>query len=168
MSFQKVVNFIIWLRRNGFKIDLVTTDQYQSSYFRELLSSQGFETNTISVDRSEDPYIGLRNLLQDQRIELIKHQLQEDELINLQRVNGRIDHPPQSTSSDGKNIGKDTADALCGSVWSHIVNSDKIKPSATSIAKGIAAVNGFNAKSKYSSNLNKPSILQTPYVRRKK
>lgn len=168
MSFQKVINFIVWLRRNGFKIDLVTTDQYQSSYVRETLNQQGFETDKISVDRSEDPYIGLRNLLQDQRIELIKHQLQEDELVHLQRVNGRIDHPPQNSSGDAatKGFGKDTADALCGAVWTHIQGGDKVKPSGKSIAKGISSVNGINARSKIRTTNHTPSIMQSPYVRR--
>ena len=96
MSFQKVINFIVWLKKNGFNVVLVSTDQYQSSYVRENLTQQGFPTEKVSVDKSEDPYIGLRNILQDQRIELIKHDLQEVELIHLQRVNGVINHPPQS------------------------------------------------------------------------
>lgn len=169
MSFQKVINFIVWLRRNGFRIDLVTTDQYQSSYVRETLNQQGFETDKVSVDRSEDPYIGLRNLLQDQRIELVKHQLQEDELVHLQRVNGRIDHPPQNSSGDAatKGVGKDTADALCGATWTHIQNGDKVKPSGQSIAKGIMSVNGLNARSRIHNTKDTPSIMQTPYIRKR-
>lgn len=95
MSFQKVINFILWLRRSGFHVNTVTTDQYQSAFVRESLEHLGFVTDKISVDKSEDPYIGLRNLLQDQRIELVKHDLQEQEMIHLQRLNGRIDHPAQ-------------------------------------------------------------------------
>ena len=113
MSFQKVINFILWLRRNGFHITTVTTDQYQSAFVRESLEHLGFATDKVSVDKSEDPYIGLRNLLQDQRIELVKHELQEQELIHLQRLNGRIDHPPQTGSGPNKGIGKDCSDALC-------------------------------------------------------
>lgn len=93
MSFQKVINFLVWLRRSGFNIGVISTDQFQSSYVRETLSQQGFNTKKISVDRSEEPYIGLKNIIYDQRIELVKNQLQEDELVNLQRINNRIDHP---------------------------------------------------------------------------
>ena len=96
MSFQKVINFISWLKKSGFNIGIVSTDQYQSSYVRENLTQQGFICEKVSVDKTEDPYIGLRNLLQDQRLELIKHELQEVEMIHLQRVNGVINHPPQS------------------------------------------------------------------------
>ena len=101
MSFQKVINFILWLKRNGFNIGIVSTDQYQSAYVRENLDHQGFTTEKVSVDRTIDPYISLRNLLQDQRIELVKCDLQEIEMINLQRNNDRIDHKPQGNCLTG-------------------------------------------------------------------
>jgi RNase P/RNase MRP subunit p29 len=134
MSFQKVINFIVWLRRSGFNINIVSTDQYQSSYVRETLSQQGFAVEKVSVDASEDPYIGLRNLLQDQRLELIKNQKQEDELVKLQRLNKRIDHP--------QNGSKDLSDALCGACWTHIQHQDQIRPSVNNMANVISSVNG--------------------------
>lgn len=160
MSFQKVINFIIWLRQNGFHILGVSTDQFQSSYVRETLTQQGFDTEIISVDRSEDPYISLRNLLQDQRLELIKHQLQEDELVHLQRINGRIDHPPQSQSGAVKSIGKDCSDALCGACYGHIKHQDAAKPAAKSVANVISGINGRAGRG------NKmPSVFNSPYRR---
>lgn len=113
MSFQKVINFLVWLRRNGFNIGIISTDQFQSSYVRETLAQQGFNTAKISVDRSEDPYIGLRNVLYDQRIELIKNQIQEDELVNLQRINNRIDHPPDGCFTEDTLISLVDGRQLC-------------------------------------------------------
>lgn len=98
-SFQKVVNFLLWLRRQGFNIGKISADQYQSSYMLETLSLQGFDTGKVSVDRSVDPYIGLKNLLFDQCIELVKHQVQENELVHLHRTGDKIDHP--MTNPDG-------------------------------------------------------------------
>lgn len=175
MSYRKVMNFVTWLRRNGFNVHKITTDQFQSSYVREELSHQGFEVEKVSVDTSEDPYIGLRNVLSEQRIELIKHELQEDELVNLQRVNGRIDHPPQSSDSSGrgdsysrsgppgngygKGIGKDCADALCGSIWS-LIQEDKLpQPSGPSMARMINQLNG----GLYSTS--RPSVMTNSYTR---
>lgn len=143
MSFQKVVNFLLWLRRNGFNIGIISTDQFQSSYVRETLSQQGFNTAKISVDRSEDPYIGLKNILYDQRIELVKHQIQEDELVNLQRMNGRIDHPEGG--------GKDCSDALCGSVWDLIENNVK---SSIEPKKVASILTNVNRPRYYSGNVN--------------
>lgn len=134
MSFQKVVNFIVWLRRNGFNIGTITTDQYQSSFLRETLNQQNFVTDKISVDASDEPYIGLKNLLNDQRIELIKHQLQEDELVKLQRVNNKIDHP--------NNFSKDCSDALCGWAWTLTKEAPANTPPPTNTARAMASVNG--------------------------
>lgn len=152
MSFQKVINFIVWLKKNGFNIGIVSTDQYQSSYVRESLTQQGFTCEKVSVDKSEDPYIGLRNLLQDQRIELVKHDLQEIEMINLQRVNGVINHPPQSNSItelpclangyNSKGIGKDCSDALCGWATTLVAHAELVKPPAKHILNAITSVNG--------------------------
>ncbi len=151
MSFQKVINFIVWLRKQGFMIRKITTDQYQSSYPLENLSQQGFETDKISVDRTMDPYITLRSILQDQRIELIKHDLQEVEMINLQRVNDRVDHKPQSNSSstlpnlsngyNSKGIGKDNADALCGACYAAVKFGDQVRPQAKTVLNAITSVN---------------------------
>lgn len=152
MSFQKVINFIVWLKKNGFNVGIVSTDQYQSSYVRENLNQQGFTTEKVSVDKTEDPYIGLRNLLQDQRLDLIKHDLQEIELINLQRVNGIINHPPQSNSTttmpclangyNSKGVGKDCADALCGCMTTLVAHAEVAKPHTKPVLNAIASVNG--------------------------
>lgn len=134
MSFQKVVNFLVWLRRNGFHIGTISTDQYQSSYLREILNQQNFNTEKISVDASDEPYIGLKNALNDQRVELIKHQLQEDEMVKLQRLGNKIDHPP--------NYSKDCSDALCGWMWTLTKEAPVNTPPPTHVASAIAAVNG--------------------------
>ena len=135
-----------------FNIGIVSTDQYQSSYVRENLTQQGFICEKVSVDKTEDPYIGLRNLLQDQRIELIKHDLQEIEMINLQRVNGVINHPPQSNSTtalpalsngyNSKGVGKDCADALCVWATTQIAHAEVVKPHTKPVLNAIASVNG--------------------------
>jgi RNase P/RNase MRP subunit p29 len=152
MSFQKVINFIISLRNMKFNVGVISTDQYQSSYVRENLSQQGFEVEKISVDKSPDPYISLRNLLQDQRIELVKCDLQEIELINLQRNGDRVDHRPQSAGSSGstpclangyntKGIGKDCSDALTGACATLIAHYDSVRPPAKSVLNAINSVN---------------------------
>lgn len=119
ISYQKIVNFLLWLRKQGFNIGTISTDQFQSTFVREVLTTQGFTTKKISVDKSEEPYIGLRSILYDQRIELLKNELRENELIRLQRINNIIDHPTNGS--------KDASDALCGSVFTlvteHVVSA---------------------------------------------
>lgn len=156
LSFQKVVNFILWLRRNGFNVNTVSTDQYQSSFLRELLTAQGFSTSKISVDRSEDPYIGLRSILYEQRIELIRNEVRDDELIHLQRSNGKIDHP--LTKSDGGKGSKDISDCLCGACWTHTTEHTKTQPSRKNVAKAINRVNGVSSINRNPMN----GIFNTP------
>lgn len=177
MSYQKVVNFIIWLRREGFNIDLVTTDQYQSSYVRETLEQQGFEVDKVSVDASIEPYVSFKNLLIDQRVELVKYQLQEDEMVHLQRINNVLDHPPQKSVGAGggvepnesngysrKGIGKDTADAICGALWNCVSHQLQNRPPAKSVANVISSVNAqpvrINGKN-YGGKI--PTIFSSPY-----
>lgn len=149
-SFQKVVNFLVWLRRQGFNIGVISADQYQSSYMLEVLELQGFQTAKVSVDRSNDPYIGLKNLLFDQCIELIKHQVQENELIHLENTGTKIDHP--LTNPDGTKGGKDCADALCGACWTLITDHVQSNTSQKSVASAIRAMNG--PRSSYSGPQN--------------
>lgn len=173
MSFQKVVNFILWLKRSGFWIQLVTTDQYQSSYVRETLNQQGIETEVLSVDKNMDAYMALRNLLYDQRLELIKCELQEVEMINLQRANDRIDHKPQSNSvsavptlSNGYNprgVGKDASDSVAGACFALIKNLDEIKPPAQNLLGAIAAVNGRGSIRPPISS-NRPNVGNRPNI----
>ena len=133
ISYQKIVNFLLWLRKQGFTIGTISTDQFQSTFMREILTAQGFKTSKVSVDRSEEPYIGLRSILYDQRIELLKNDLRENELIKLQRINNIIDHP--------NNGSKDAADALCGSVFTLVSEHVVSKPASNSVVAAMAAVN---------------------------
>lgn len=133
MSFQKVVNFLIWLRKQGFTIGTISTDQYQSSYMREILEAQGFHTDKISVDTSDEPYVGLKNILNDQRIELVRNDIRDTELVKLQRVHNKIDHPNKGS--------KDLSDALAGACYTltkeHVVS----KPATHSVVSAMVAAN---------------------------
>jgi len=133
-SFQKVINFIIYLRQNHFNVGTISTDQYQSSFLRESLSQQGFDTTKISVDM--EAFISLRNLLVDQRIELIRCKLQEDELIATQRMNNKIHHPEDEGGGHG-----DIADSAAGSAYTLISQKVSAHPPARNLAAIAAAVN---------------------------
>ena len=143
-SFQKVINFLVYLRQQHFNIGTISTDQYQSSFLRETLSQQGFRTDKFPVDM--DQYIGLRNLLLDQRVELVRNQLQEDELIKTQRMNNKISHPEDEGGGHG-----DISDALAGSTFSLIAEQVTSRPSALHVAGIIAAVNTGRGRSPMSS-----------------
>ena len=113
------------MREQGFNIKGVSFDTFQSADLNQQLMARGFETQIISVDRVTDriclPYQYLKSTIYEERIKLFEHKLLTDELIGLERNNnnGKIDHTPSGINS------KDSADALCGSVWNASQHADE-------------------------------------------
>lgn len=134
MSFQKVVNFIVWLRQNHFNVGTISADQYQSAFLLQTLEQQGFDIEKRAVAMNE--FIGLRNLLVDQRIELVRCAQQEDELIATQRINNTVHHPEDEGGGHG-----DIADSLAGSCSTLIAQQVAARPPARNVAAITAAVN---------------------------
>lgn len=140
IPYSKILNFICWLRKQGFHIELITRDQFQSEYIAELLEAQGFKVEKISLDRTPDGYIALRSVLLEQRIDMLHNELLEKELILLQRdaFSGRIDHPVGGS--------KDSADGFAGSVWSAVKFSPGVPVNHTKLSKAISAANSVNRR----------------------
>ena len=106
-----------------------------------------------------EAYIGMKNLLIDQRIELVKCQLQEDELINTERENNKISHPVDEGGGHG-----DLADAVTGSSYTLITEQVTARPPSRNLANIAAAVNSGRSRtpmlsSKSSSTFAKPSTM---------
>ena len=96
IPYAKITSFILWLRRSGFDIERISRDQFQSEYMAQLLESEGFTVDKLSVDTTPDGYLAFRDVLMDERIDLLDHKTLQDELIRLQRdgLTDKIDHPP--------------------------------------------------------------------------
>ena len=124
VSFEKTRNFIRWLRDRGFAIKCVSMDTYQSANMAQSLTSDGFKTQILSVDRVDTvgtengrparvckPYAFFKTTIYEQHLKLYrKCDLLTEEIANLERLSdGHVDHP--------KNGSKDQADALCGSLY---------------------------------------------------
>lgn len=95
ISMAKTRRFIYYLRKIGFNIVMISTDTFQSAEFHQILQDKGFTTQIRSLDRTPEGYHILREAMVEDRIEMIKHNKIEDELIHLQRdtSTGRLDHP---------------------------------------------------------------------------
>lgn len=124
VSFEKTRNFIRWLRDRGFSIKCISMDTYQSANMAQSLTSDGFKTQILSVDRVDNigtengrparvckPYAFFKSTIYERHLKLYrKCDLLTEEITNLERLSdGHIDHP--------KSGSKDTADALCGSLY---------------------------------------------------
>lgn len=111
ISLEKTRQFIYYLKAVGFNIRGISVDGYQSADTRQILLTQGYQVDLISLDKTPQGYLALRSAMNDQRLGLISIDLLETELIQLQRdvQTGKIDHP-----IDGS---KDMSDSLAGALW---------------------------------------------------
>lgn len=110
ISLKKVERFIKYLKTLDYPIARISADTFQSKRSLQEFELCGFETESISVDRSRDPYIFYRQLLNRRKIIQVKHDLLKFELINLKDDGIKVDHKTTST--------KDLADAVCGAITS--------------------------------------------------
>ncbi len=96
----------------GVQLHTVSFDGYQSVEMRQAFRSAGVRTKLISLDRSTEPYIHLRECLYEERIAIVESDKLLNELVALEwnRESDKVDHPPRGS--------KDIADAVCGAVWS--------------------------------------------------
>jgi hypothetical protein len=121
ISFEKVRQFIVWLRDNaGYPVVRVSYDSWQSVHSIQLLQENGFETETISVDKTDEPYLELLNAFLEKRIMKPPFEYLDNELRHLEHdisaAKGSVDHPRDKS--------KDVADSLAGAytnalTWIH-------------------------------------------------
>lgn len=118
---MRIVNFIFELRRvfnlNIFK---VTFDGYQSTVLMQQLQQLNFNTKLLSVDRTDIPYLTLRDVIDSERLEFYINEdaiLELSELVHYKDLR-KVDHPMLfSNKEPGR---KDLADAICGSLFSFL------------------------------------------------
>lgn len=158
ISYAKIVQFLNWLRSEGFNIKIISRDQFQSEYMAQILESQGFKVDKISLDRTPDGYIALRSVILEERIDMLRCDLLETELINLQRdsVTGKVDHPVGGS--------KDIADSLAGALWDAINDSTDFKSEQNMRKMVRAFTQNNNVNSRFNPNSHLSSVFGTPIV----
>ena len=136
IPYGKITAFICWLRKQGFLIQGISRDQFQSEYMAQLLEEQGFTVTKLSLDRTPDGYMALRSVLLEHRIDMLDVKFLQDELIHLQRdsISGKIDHLIGHS--------KDVSDSFAGSIWNAILTNPPVPVPGKSVANVISSVNG--------------------------
>lgn len=96
---------------HGLNFGLITYDMFASIESMQILQSQGYPVEYQSVDRTDDAYLALVNLLYEERIKFGYSKEFESNLFNLIhfRQKKKVDHP-----ADG---GKDTSDSVAGAAY---------------------------------------------------
>jgi hypothetical protein len=111
IDFSLIRQIIFDLKENyGLPIKVVTTDGFNSVDFRQILAKKGYATDYLSVDRTTQPYVTVRDAINDGRLFLPRHQWLLKELVELEYVRSgskeKVDHRERGS--------KDIADAVCG------------------------------------------------------
>jgi hypothetical protein len=114
IEFEKVRQFLLWLRDTPkYPIARVSYDSWQSVHSLQMLETDGLDTETISVDKTDEPYLELHTAFVENRISIPKHGMLINEFQDLEHdITGRfgkVDHPVGGS--------KDVADAVCGMYW---------------------------------------------------
>lgn len=106
IPFYKIREFVYWLRHIGFNIASITCDSYQSVDTIQQFKLQGFNSYTLSVDRSRDPYTSLRNAVNEGRLIAPKISLLETEYADVEDdpIKNKIDHTPNGCLLGNTNI----------------------------------------------------------------
>ena len=115
VDLSEVKNWIIDLRRQGFQLGLVTFDRWQSFDIQQELNQVGIKTDTLSVAKKH--YEDLTMLFYEERVMAPHIDILLEELLELRIIGSKVDHPRKKS--------KDLADAMCGSVYNAIVNTER-------------------------------------------
>lgn len=99
-----------------FEIGEFSADQFASAQLLQDLTREGINTRRISVDRTDQPYIYMKNVSNNHYWQGAANGLALKEYLDLRVEDGKVDHRKQF--DDGTPGSKDIMDAVCGSVWS--------------------------------------------------
>lgn len=114
-------NFVAHLIQNGISIGGASCDQFQSKQMLQELQESGIRSETISVDRTREPYENLRDSIIEHRWLGPYHPILRKEMHALEDQGTKIDHPLQVSTKEKPS--KDMSDAVAGSLWYCKLNS---------------------------------------------
>lgn len=115
---SKVRDFIFYLiQKMNYPVASISADTFQSKQTLQEFEQEHYNTESISVDRSRDPYLFLKRVVYNKQIIMPKFPELKVELLKLRDNGKKIDHPLGGS--------KDIADAVAGCIW-NCANSKKI------------------------------------------
>ena len=119
IDYEKIQKFINFLRSTGYRIQVVTFDQFQSVGPIQMLVKDGFVVQNVSTMRSAIPFTMLRDGITNGNVSVPHNKILERELVNLtvdtstgkERIGKPVLFPDGARSSD------DQADAIASVVF---------------------------------------------------
>lgn len=123
IKFKAIQEFIEYLITNrGFKINKFFCDGYQSDFLIEHFSSKVYkmEAKIITVDKTDEPYINLRNIILENQVKFYRYEIFKKEFFSLIHDDS---HKKINKSSTGT---KDVSDAVCRLIYSLSLNNSRV------------------------------------------
>lgn len=118
VDYEKIQQFINYLRAMGFRIGYITFDRFQSVGPMQMLIKDGFRVDNLSVDTSDIPHVMFRDAVIKGNVRMYRQKQLEKECLNLihdySRARAKVDHPRMNP--DGTVGRKDVSDAVVGVV----------------------------------------------------
>lgn len=116
VEFSDVRDYIVALRRKGFKLKLTTFDRWNSHDTMNILEREhGIKTDTLSVANKH--YDDFLSIMYDKRLIGPKIDILIKELKELRLIKNKVDHPTKGT--------KDLSDATCGAIFNAVAHTPK-------------------------------------------
>lgn len=106
-SIHKLEKFFLWVASKRC-LELVSTDQFQSSAIRQTLKENGINSLLYSVDRTDTAYVNSKLLINRGRLKFVKNSLLQTEAFHIKRFGNKVDHTDEYS--------KDLLDACVGMV----------------------------------------------------
>lgn len=138
----KVLEFIYGLKKVGYPIKKVTTDNHQGELARQIISKRGITTEYLSVEKTKEPYYNLKNLILTRSLEGFVNPILTRELHGLRESEKKIEK--------SKGYTDDLSDALAGSLYSCSLDKfyrrtdDSVTDLITNFKKSQRAMNSVN------------------------
>ena len=164
VDYEKIQQFINYLRAMGFRIGYITFDRFQSVGPMQMLIKDGFRVDNLSVDTTDIPHVMFRDAVIKGNVRMYKHKQLEKECMNLihdySRARAKVDHPRMNP--DGSVGRKDISDAVVGVIANaHATLTDAKKHPDTANAdianKIISSLYNKMATSDYNKELTVPT-----------
>lgn len=116
VEFSDVRDYIVALRRKGFKLKLTTFDRWNSHDTMNILEREhGIKTDTLSVANKH--YDDFLSIMYDKRLIGPNIPILIKELKELRLIKNKVDHPTKGT--------KDLSDATCGAIFNAVAHTPK-------------------------------------------
>lgn len=116
VDYEKIQQFINYLRATGFRIAYITFDRFQSVGPMQMLIKDGFRVDNLSVDTTDLPHVLFRDAVIKGNVRCYKNKNLEKECLNLihdySGARAKVDHP--RLNPDGSPGRKDVSDAAVG------------------------------------------------------